>query len=95
MIVSVSFMYYPGDLLRQTSADVLFLNEWPVYIWQLNDFGSRTLQFIPVNKLLISDRLIVSSEMVGNPCNLQPYAAAITLNIMYDMAATSAILTCS
>jgi hypothetical protein len=27
MIVSVSFMYYPGDLLRQTSADVLFLNE--------------------------------------------------------------------
>jgi hypothetical protein len=32
MIVSVSFMYYPGDFLRQTSADVLFLEQGPIYI---------------------------------------------------------------
>jgi len=32
MIVSASFMYYPGDFLRQTSAGVLFLEEGPIYI---------------------------------------------------------------
>jgi len=32
MIVSVSYMYYPGDFLRQTSAGVLFLKESPIYI---------------------------------------------------------------
>jgi hypothetical protein len=31
LIVSVSFMYYPGDHLRQTSADVLSLEECPIY----------------------------------------------------------------
>jgi hypothetical protein len=32
MIVSVSFMYYPGDLLIQTSAVVLFIEEGRIYI---------------------------------------------------------------
>ena len=32
MIFSVSFMYYPGDFLRQTSAVVRFLEECPIYI---------------------------------------------------------------
>jgi hypothetical protein len=31
LIVSVSFMYYPGDHLRQTSADVLSLEKCPIY----------------------------------------------------------------
>jgi len=31
-IFSVSFMYDPGDLLRQTSPDVLFVEEYPVYM---------------------------------------------------------------
>jgi hypothetical protein len=31
LIVSVSFMYYPGDHLRQTSADVLSLEQCPIY----------------------------------------------------------------
>jgi hypothetical protein len=31
LIVIVSFMYYPGDHLRQTSADVLSLEQWPIY----------------------------------------------------------------
>jgi hypothetical protein len=30
--VRVSFMYYPGDFLRKTSADVLFIEEGPIYI---------------------------------------------------------------
>jgi len=31
-IFSVSFMYDPGDLLRQTSPDVLSVEEYPVYM---------------------------------------------------------------
>jgi hypothetical protein len=31
LIVRVSFMYYPGDHLRQTSADVLSLEQCPMY----------------------------------------------------------------
>jgi len=32
LIVRVGFMYYPGDHLRQTSADILSLKEGPIYI---------------------------------------------------------------
>ena len=32
LIVSISFMYYPWDSLRQTSADILLLEQWPIYI---------------------------------------------------------------
>jgi len=32
LIVSVSFRYYPGDSLRQTSGDVLSLQQWPIVI---------------------------------------------------------------
>jgi hypothetical protein len=32
MIVSVSFMYYPRDFLRQISVDARFLNKCPIYI---------------------------------------------------------------
>jgi hypothetical protein len=95
MIGSVSFMYYPRDFLRQISGDVLFLEEGSIYIEQLCNVGSRTPQFIPVNKLTTSNRLIVSCGTVGNPCNLQPYVAAIILSITYDLAATYAILTSS
>jgi hypothetical protein len=30
-IVSLSFMHHPGDNLRQTSADVLYLEQCPIY----------------------------------------------------------------
>jgi hypothetical protein len=95
MIVSVGFMYYPGDFLRQISADILFLKEGPIYLLQLCDFRSCTPQFLPVNKLITSNRLIVSRGMVVNPCNLQPYTAAINLSITHHLAATYAILTYS
>ena len=95
MIVSVSVMYYPRDFLKQTSADIHFLEESPIYMKQLCAFGSRTPQCLPDNKLTTSDWGIVSRGTVGNPCKLQPYAAAINLSITYDLAATYAILTCS
>jgi hypothetical protein len=31
LIVSVSFMYYPAEHLRQTSADILSLEQSPIY----------------------------------------------------------------
>jgi len=31
LIVSISFMYYPRDSLRQTSANVFTLKLWPIY----------------------------------------------------------------
>ena len=58
MIVSVIFMQYPGDYLRQTSADVHSLNQHPIDIYRLGDSSGRTLQFIHVNKQIISVRLV-------------------------------------
>jgi hypothetical protein len=40
--VSVIFMYYPGDYLRQTSADVLSLELHHINIEQLSDSSSLT-----------------------------------------------------
>jgi len=50
LIVSVSFMSYPEENLRQTSADILSLEQWPIYIWQSCHFGCRTMHFIAVYK---------------------------------------------
>jgi len=55
MIVSVSFIYYPGDYFRQTSADVLSLELHPMNIQQLGDFGGRTPQLILVITQATSD----------------------------------------
>jgi len=49
LIVSVSFMKYPRDTLRQTSADILSLKQCPIYICQSYDFSYHTLQCIPAN----------------------------------------------
>jgi len=49
-IISVGFFYYPGDFLRQTSADILSLEEHPISIYQSSDFGCRTPILIPGNK---------------------------------------------
>jgi len=93
MIVSVSFMLYPGDYLRQTSADVRSLELHRINISQLGDSGSLTPQFIPVNKHTTSDRLFANCGVVGNPCNLQPYSVGFILSITVMSAATYSILT--
>jgi hypothetical protein len=49
-IVSVDFMYYPGDNLKETSADVLSLNQSSIYSCQSCDVGCRIPRFIAVNK---------------------------------------------
>jgi len=55
LIVSVSFMYYPVDYWRQTSAEVHSLKQYTIYSGQPSDFSSHTLQFTPVNKPTTSD----------------------------------------
>jgi hypothetical protein len=44
IIVNISFMCYPGDYLRQTSADVLSLELHPLDLRQLGNFSGCTPQ---------------------------------------------------
>jgi len=67
LIVSVSSMYYHGDSLRQTSADVLSLEHCPIYSWQSCNFSCRTPQFIPVNKQTTTDWHIVHLGLWKTP----------------------------
>jgi len=50
MVFNDSFMWYRGECLRQTSADIFSLEECPIYIWQSWDLGCLTHQIILVNK---------------------------------------------
>jgi len=93
LIASVSFMQYPRDSLRQTSADVLSLVQCLIDVGQSCDFGSRTVQFIPVNKQTTADLSIAHLWAVGNACNLWPYTAGFILSIWNILAATYSILT--
>jgi len=94
-IVNVSFLHYPGDYLRQTSADILFLEECHIYIWQSWECGCHTPQFVPGKKQTTLDRRTAHHETVGNPCNLQSYAAGFMLCKTYKLAATYSIQTWS
>ena len=95
LIVSVSFLKYPRDTLRQTSPDVRFLNELRVCIWQSWDFGWRTPLLTPVNKQTTLDRLTANCLTVGNRCPLQPNAAGFILIGMYKLAVSYSIPTSS
>jgi len=50
LIVSIIFMYYPGDYLRQTSTDILSIELHQIYVTRLGDSSGRTPQFILVTK---------------------------------------------
>jgi len=95
VIASISFMYYRGDSLTQTSTDVFTLEQWPIYKGQSCDFGCRTPQCIPADKQTTTDRQIAHLGAVGNPCNLQLCAAGFILRITHMLAASYSILTWS
>ena len=95
LIVSISFMYYPGVSLRQTSADVLSFKQCPIDHWQSCNFDCRTPQFIPVNKHTTMDGHIAPCGAVGNPSNLRLYARGSILSIRNMLAANYSILTWS
>jgi hypothetical protein len=93
MIVSVSFMQYPRDYLRQTSADVLSLELKPINIQQLGDFGGCTPQLIPVIKQVTSNPLIANCGAVGNHCDFHLYSVGLILTRTIMLAAIYSILT--
>jgi len=95
LFVSISFICYPGNSLRQTLVDVHSLKQGPIYSWQSCDFGCRTAQSIPVNSQTISDRHIAHFGAVGNPSHLLLYAAGFILSITNMLAANYSILTWS
>jgi len=95
LIVSISFMYCPGDSLRQTSVDILSFEQCPIYSWQSCNPGCRTPQFIPVDKQTTTDRNIAHLEAVEIPCNLQLYAVGFIRSTMIILADNYSILTWS
>ena len=93
LIVSLIFMQYPREYLRETSADILSLEVHPVYVTRFGDSGGRTPQCILVTKQKTLDRLIANCGAVGNPCKLQPYSAGLIMSITVMLSATYSIWT--
>jgi hypothetical protein len=93
LIITISFMSSPGDQLKQTLADVVLLEQCSEYSRQPCHFGCHTHQFIHLNKHTISDQLIAYLGAVGNPSNLQLYAARFILSIKNMLAANYSIVT--
>jgi len=93
LIVSVSFRYYPGDSLRQTSANIFSQEQFSICSRQSCEFRSRTPQLIAVNLQTTSDRYNAHLRAEGNSCNLQLSAAGILLSITNMLAANYSILT--
>jgi len=87
LILSVSFMYYPGDDLRQTEAHVLSLEQCAIDRQQSSDFCCHTVKFIPVNKQTTLDQHIAHLGDVWNLGNLPLYAAGFILSITIMLAA--------
>jgi hypothetical protein len=86
-IVSISFVHYPRDNLRQTSADILSLEQCPIYSWQSCDLGWHTPWVIPVNKHTTSDWLIAHLRAGDNPCNFSLNAEWFIFSIRNMLAA--------
>ena len=77
-MVSVWFMHDPGDVIRQTSPDILAIEECPFYIYHKWDICCRSSRWIPANKQTTSDRRTAHRGTVGIPCSYtQPDSAWI------------------
>jgi len=81
LMVSVWFMYDPGDVLGQTPPDVLSVEEWPFYIYQIWDFSCCSSLCLPVNEQTTSDQLTANRGTFGIPssymqCSYMPQHSA-------------------
>lgn len=90
---SLCFRYVSGDFLRQTSPDIMSIEQCPVSVLQTSDFGYYSPLFIPISTLTTSDRFAPHYGMFGNACNLQLYAVGLIVNRMCNLAAFHSILT--
>jgi hypothetical protein len=94
LMVSMWFMYDCGDVLRQTSPDVLSIKECPLYMYRTFDFSCCSAQCIPVNKHRRMNQLTAKCRRVGIPFDLQQYAAGFNWDRTCKLADTHTILTC-
>jgi len=94
-MVGVCCMNAPGDSLRQTSPEVLCVEEYPVYIHHNRDFCCRSNQFMSVIKALTSDRVTVNCRTVRILCTLRLYAVGFMLRRMCKLAVIHSVLSWS
>jgi len=70
LMVSVCFMYGSGDVFRESSPDILSVEEFPCEDYHACDFSCRSLRCIPANKDTTSAQLTANHGTVGIPCHL-------------------------
>jgi hypothetical protein len=75
MMFSICVIYDRGKFLRQSSADILPVEDTADYISQMRDFNSRSPQFLLVNQSTTSGQLAANRRTVGTCGNLKQYAA--------------------
>ena len=92
LIVSISFLDYPGGSLRQASADIFSLEQFPISSWPSCDFSCCSPRFISVNKETTTDGHMAYLRAVCNLCNLQQCAAGFILSITHMLVANYSIL---
>jgi len=69
LMISMWFMLDPVDVLRQTSPDILSVEDCPLYIYQTRDFSCRSWKCSPLNIPTISDRLTAIRRNIRIPCS--------------------------
>jgi len=67
MIVRMYFVLDPGNVLRQTSPDILPVEEFAFYIYQTWDISCRSLQCIPANKETNQTNVLQIAEPLKSP----------------------------
>jgi hypothetical protein len=67
IIVSMWFMSDPGNILRQTSTNILYVTGYSFYIYQTWDLSCHSSWCVPGNKHTISDRLTEIAQPLESP----------------------------
>lgn len=93
--VSVCFMQDPGDLLTQTSAHIIAVEQCGAYISEIREFGGRSPRFLPVNDLITSGRLGANHRTIGTSGNWELYTAGFIGCRTWKLAVTHAYWTWS
>jgi len=83
LIVSMWFIWDPGNVFRQTSPEVLSIAECSFYIYVTWDISCRSSLCIPVNTQTISDRLTEIAGLLESPAAIHstPIPSRIQLEL--------------
>jgi len=80
--------------MKQTSPDVLSIEEYRFHIYQTWDISCHLLQCIPANKHTASNRLTAYRRTVEITFNLQLYSSGKNLSRMWKLTVIHSIVTC-